>query len=179
MTPRKYLATLASAGVIALIVAGCGSGGGGSSTSSAKPASSSSGPTVTAASTSLGKIVTDGQGRTLYRFAKDTGMQSNCTGACASNWPPFTATSKPAALSGVPASAIRLVKRSDGAKQVALDGHPLYYFAGDQSAGQTNGQGADEFGGKWFTVGPSGSQVTTAPKSSSSGSSTGGGGYAY
>jgi predicted lipoprotein with Yx(FWY)xxD motif len=106
-------------------------------------------------------------------------MQSHCTGACATNWPPFTATSKPAAGSGVSASAIRLVKRSDGGKQVTLDGHPLYYFSGDQSAGQTNGQGVDEFGAKWFTVGPSGSKVTAVPKSSSGTSSTGGGGYAY
>jgi predicted lipoprotein with Yx(FWY)xxD motif len=126
-------------------------------------------------SNALGTILTDSQGRTLYRFAKDTGMKSNCTGACASNWPPFTAKSKPAPGSGISTSAIRLVTRSDGAKQVTLDGHPLYYFSGDQSAGQTNGQGVDEFGGKWFTVGPSGSQVTTAPKASS----TSGGGYAY
>ena len=90
-----------------------------------------------------------------------------------------TASSKPALGSGVSSGAVRLVKRSDGANQVTLDGHPLYYFSGDQSAGQTNGQGVDEFGAKWFTVGPSGSQVTTAPKSSSGTSSTGGGGYAY
>jgi predicted lipoprotein with Yx(FWY)xxD motif len=177
MTPRKSLATLASAAVIALVVAGCGSSGGSSSSSSAKPASST-GSSVMAASTPLGKIITDSQGRTLYRFGADTGMQSNCTGACSSNWPPFTATSKPALGSGLSAGAITLVKRSDGAKQVTLDGHPLYYFSGDQSAGQTNGQGVDEFGGKWFTVGPSGSQVTTAPKASGN-SSTSGGGYGY
>ncbi len=172
MTP-KYIATLASAGVIALVVAGCGSSGGSSSSGSS---SASAGPTVTAATSSLGKIITDGQGRTLYQFAKDTGMQSNCNGACASNWPPFTAKSKPAAGSGVSASAIRLVKRSDGARQVTLDGHPLYYFSGDQSAGQTNGQGLDNFGAKWWTVGPSGAKVTAAPKSSSGG---GGSGFAY
>jgi hypothetical protein len=68
------------------------------------------------------------------------------------------------------------VKRADGSKQVTLDGHPLYYFAGDQSAGQLNGQGVDEFGAKWFTVAPTGASVTGAVKSSSS---SGGGGYAY
>ncbi len=181
MTPRKTLATLASAAVIALIVAGCGSGG--SSSSSAKPsASSSSGTSVMAASTSLGKIVTDSQGRTLYLFAHDTGMKSTCTGACASNWPPFTAKSKPAVSGGVSGSDVSLVKRTDGSKQVTLGGHPLYYFSGDQSAGQTNGQGVDEFGAKWFTVAPSGTMVTAAPKSaanSSSSSSSGGGGYSY
>jgi predicted lipoprotein with Yx(FWY)xxD motif len=167
----KYIATLASAGVIALVVAGCGSSSGGGSSS--KPSSSSAGPMVTASSSSLGKIITDGQGRTLYQFAKDTGMQSNCTGTCASLWPPFTASGKPAAGSGVTASAIKLVKRSDGAKQVTLDGHPLYFFSGDKSAGQTNGQGLNDFGAKWFTTGPSGATVTGAPKSS------GGGGYGF
>lgn len=180
MTPRKYLATLASAGVIALIVAGCG-GSGGSSSSSAKPAASSSGASVMSASTSLGKIITDSQGRTLYLFSHDTGKKSTCTGACASNWPPFTAASKPAASGGISAGALTLVKRSDGSKQVTLNGHPLYYFAGDQSAGQTNGQGVDEFGAEWWTVGPSGTKVTVAPKSStsSSSSSSSGGGYSY
>jgi predicted lipoprotein with Yx(FWY)xxD motif len=177
---RKHIATLASVGVIALIIAGCGSGGGGSSSSSAKPtASSSSGTSVMGASTSLGKIITDGQGRTLYLFSKDTGMSSTCSGACASNWPPFTAGSKPAVGGGVPASAIRLVKRSDGTKQVTLDGHPLYFFAGDQSAGQINGQGVNEFGAKWWTVAPTGTKVTAAPKSSNTPSSSGGGGYSY
>jgi predicted lipoprotein with Yx(FWY)xxD motif len=161
--------------VIALVIAGCGSSGGSSSNS---PSSSNAGPTVTAASSSLGRIITDGQGRTLYQFAKDTGMSSNCTGTCASLWPPFTASSKPAAGSGVTANAIKLVKRSDGAKQVTLGGHPLYYFSGDKSAGQTNGQGLNDFGAKWFTTGPSGAKVTAAAKSSG-GSSGGGYGFSY
>src|SRR5947207_3255509 len=98
---RKFVATLASAGAIALIVAGCGGGGGSSSSSATPAASSSSGPTVTAATTSLGKIVTDGKGRTLYVFAKDTSPKSMCAGACTSNWPPYTASSKPAVGGGV------------------------------------------------------------------------------
>ena len=181
MTPRKTLATLASAAVIALIVAGCGSGG--SSSSSAMPsATPSSGAGVMAASTSLGKIVTDSKGRTLYLFTHDTGMKSTCTGACASEWLPFTAGSKPAVSGGIAGDAVSLVKRSDGSKQVTLNGHPLYYFVGDQAAGQTNGQGVNDFGAKWFTVAPSGTMVTAAPKSSASSStssSSGGGGYSY
>jgi predicted lipoprotein with Yx(FWY)xxD motif len=183
---RKHLATLASVGVIALIIAGCGSGGGGSSSGSAAPAASSSaGGGVSAASTSLGKIVVGPSGRTLYLFAKDSGTKSMCAGACASNWPPFTASSKPSAAGGIPAGSISLAKRADGAKQVTLDGHPLYYFAGDQAPGQLNGQGVNEFGGKWTTVAPSGTSVTGTAKSSSNssnssgGSSSSGGGYAY
>ena len=178
---RKRLAMLASVGVIALIIAGCGSGGGGSSSSSAAPAASS-GAGLSAASTSLGKIVVGPSGRTLYLFSKDSGKKSNCAGACASNWPPYTASSKPSA-SGISAGSISLVKRADGAKQVTLDGHPLYYFAGDQAAGQLNGQGVNAFGAKWFTVAPSGTSVTgtakSTSKSSGGGSSSSGGGYAY
>jgi predicted lipoprotein with Yx(FWY)xxD motif len=139
---------------------------------------------VSASNTSLGNIVVDGKGRTLYLFAKDAGKTSTCSGACTSNWPPFTATSKPTAGTGVSAGAITLVKQADGSKQVELDGHPLYYFQGDQSAGQVNGQGVDEFGAKWWAVAPSGSKVTSAAKSSSSSASSstssgGSGGYAY
>jgi predicted lipoprotein with Yx(FWY)xxD motif len=137
---------------------------------------------VTAANTSLGTIVTDNKGRTLYLFAKDTGTKSTCSGACASNWPPYTASSKPAAGSGVKAGAITLVKQADGSMQVELAGHPLYYYAGDQSAGQMNGQGQDAFGAKWWAVAPSGTQVTAAAKSSGGSSTTGGsggGGYSY
>ena len=170
---RKYFAAAASAAAVALAIAGCGAGGGGNS-SSTPAAASTSGPAVNANNSALGTIVTDAKGRTLYQFAKDTGPMSNCTGACISEWPPFTATSKPAAGGGVSAGDIKLVKRSDGAMQVVLDGHPLYYFSGDQSAGQVNGQGVSDFGAKWFAVGPSGTQVTAAAKSSSSG-----GGYSY
>jgi predicted lipoprotein with Yx(FWY)xxD motif len=180
---RKYLATLASVGAVALVVAGCGGGGNGGGSKPA--ASSSSGPSVSSASTSLGTILVDGKGRTLYVFAKDKGMKSTCAGACATNWPPFTATSKPAAGGGVSTGAISLVKRSDGTRQVALNGHPLYYFTGDQAAGQLNGQGVSEFGAKWFAVAPSGSSVKGSAKSSAgssgsgSSSSSGGGGYSY
>jgi predicted lipoprotein with Yx(FWY)xxD motif len=173
MTP-KYLAALASVAAAALAIAGCGGGGGGNS-SSTPAAASTSGLAVNASNTPLGKIVTDGKGRTLYLFTKDSGMTSTCTGACASEWLPFTATSKPAAGNGV-SGTVTLVKRADGVKQVALNGHPLYYFVGDQSAGQANGQGVDDFGAKWFAVGPSGAQVTAAAKSTSS---SGGGGYSY
>jgi hypothetical protein len=59
-----------------------------------------------------------------------------------------------------------------------IDGHPLYFFQGDQSAGQLNGQGLDAFGAKWFIVSPSGKSVTgSASSSSSSGSTTRGYGY--
>jgi predicted lipoprotein with Yx(FWY)xxD motif len=171
---RARLATVTSIGVVALAAAGCGSsssGGSSSAGASSAPASSSSGPMVVAKSTSLGTILTDGGGRTLYLFQKDTGPKSTCSGACASNWPPFTATSKPAVSGGASAGDLTLVKRSDGKMQVTYKGHPLYFFSGDQSAGQTNGQAVNAFGAEWYVLSPAGAKVQK--KSSSSSSSSG------
>jgi predicted lipoprotein with Yx(FWY)xxD motif len=183
MTRKQLTTAIASVGVIALVVAGCGSSGGGKSSASSTPAaaaSSTTAATVNGTTTSLGKIITNGQGRTLYVFAGDTGPASMCSGACATNWPPYLATKKPAGGGGVSAGSITLVKRADGKKQVALGGHPLYYFAGDQASGQMNGQGVDEFGAKWWAVAPSGTSVMAAAKSSGgSGGSSSGNSYAY
>jgi predicted lipoprotein with Yx(FWY)xxD motif len=150
----------------AFVIAGCGG-------STSTPAASSK-PMLTTSKTTLGSVLVDGAGRTLYLFAKDTGPKSTCSGGCAADWPPFTATSKPKAGDVLTAGAISLVKRSDGSRQVAIDGHPLYRYAGDGSAGQLNGQGLDAFGAKWFVVAPSGKAVTRSAPSSSSGH-----GYGY
>jgi predicted lipoprotein with Yx(FWY)xxD motif len=98
----------------------------------------------------LGTILTDSDGRTLYRFTDDIGSQSTCVDKCAQNWPPFTTPDTPSLASGIPGS-IGLTTRPDGVKQVMYDGHPLYYFAKDTKPGDTNGQG---IGGKWFVVQP-------------------------
>jgi predicted lipoprotein with Yx(FWY)xxD motif len=176
---RMLLAT--SLGVAAVAAAGCGAAASGNGTTAAssgmKPASQSAATTVTTAKTPVGTVVVGGDGRTLYMFAKDTGPKSTCSGACATDWPPLTASSKPAAGIGVTASALSLVKRGDGSRQVVLNGHPLYFFSGDQAAGQVNGQGVDAFGAKWFTVSPSGGRITVSAPSG--GTSTTRGGYGY
>jgi predicted lipoprotein with Yx(FWY)xxD motif/uncharacterized cupredoxin-like copper-binding protein len=99
----------------------------------------------------LGTILTDPKGMTLYQFAKDTTQgQSSCTDQCAQNWPPFTATepfSMPAEMTG----ELSTIQRTDGSTQVAYNGIPLYHFAKDTAAGQTNGQ---EVGDVWYVVAP-------------------------
>src|SRR5215475_6862899 len=65
----------------------------------------------------LGKILVNSQGQTLYLFAKDTKNHSNCAGGCAQFWPPAAATGTPKAGSGVNASMLSTVKRSDGSTQ--------------------------------------------------------------
>ena len=112
-----------------------------------------------ATSTSLGMILVDGSGRTLYLFEKD---QSACAGACAAAWPVDQSSGTPKAGSGVKASMLGTIKRSDNTTQVTYNQHPLYYYQGDSGPGQHNGQGVDAFGAKWFVVNPAGGAVTGA-----------------
>jgi predicted lipoprotein with Yx(FWY)xxD motif len=109
---------------------------------------------------SAGTFLTNGSGRTVYLWAKDGMNMSDCSGACASAWPPVPATGTLTAAGSAKASDLGTITRSDGTKQVTYDGHPLYYFVGDSAAGQTNGQGSDNFGAKWWLVAPSGAQIT-------------------
>ena len=128
---------------------------------------------------SAGTFLTDGSGRAVYMFAKDGTDKSACDGACASAWPPVTTSGSPVASGGAKSSDLGTLTRSDGTKQVTYDGHALYYFAGDSSAGQTNGQGVNGFGAKWWLVAPSGAIITgtgagAAPGSSPTASKAGG-----
>jgi hypothetical protein len=66
------------------------------------------------------------------------------------------------AADGAKAADLGTITRSDGSKQVTYLGHPLYYFAGDSGPGQTNGQGSNGFGAKWWLVAPAGTKITVA-----------------
>jgi predicted lipoprotein with Yx(FWY)xxD motif len=133
--------------------------------SSSSSASTSGGTVITTASASGGTFLTDGSGKAVYLWVKDTGSTSNCTGACAGAWPPVTTTGTPTASGGAKASDLGTITRSDGTKQVTYDGHPLYYFAGDSGPGTASGQGSDSFGAKWWLVTPAGSDVTASVSS--------------
>ena len=166
MSTRSILA----AGLVALavVVAGCGSSGGGgggggyggsSSSANATAPSPGGGPSVKLASTKLGNVLVDAQGRTLYLFEADKGPMSACDGACASVWPPLMTTGKPTAGRGVTASKLGTTKRSDGATEVTYNGHPLYTYAGDSAPGQTSGQGLDDYGAEWYVLSASGNKI--------------------
>jgi predicted lipoprotein with Yx(FWY)xxD motif len=117
--------------------------------------------TVNTRHTSLGTILVDAKGRTLYLFQKDKTTRSTCSGACATNWPPTTVHGKPKAGGGVAASRLGTSKRSDGRTQVTYGGHPLYTFLGDgNKPGATKGQGFNAFGARWFVVGTNGKAIT-------------------
>jgi predicted lipoprotein with Yx(FWY)xxD motif len=176
---KKHACACVLAALLALpLLAGCGGSSSNASSGSTGAATSttpSSGATVKTASTDLGTILVDGQGKTVYLFERDRGPQSTCNGQCLANWPAVTADGKPQAAGGVSASKLGTSRRGDGTTQVTYAGHPLYYFAGDSSAGDTNGQGVDAFGARWYVLGSSGAAVT----GQQTGSGSSGGGYSY
>jgi predicted lipoprotein with Yx(FWY)xxD motif len=94
---------------------------------------------VSVRSTSLGSVLVDSRGHTLYAFDLDKGTKSNCIGVCAANWFPFLTTAKPLTAGGVSAAKIGLAKRAGGKWQVMFSGHLLYFFSGDNAAGQVRG----------------------------------------
>jgi predicted lipoprotein with Yx(FWY)xxD motif len=145
--------------------------------SGAKGATVSAAPKTTVVktrTTKYGQILVDTQGRTLYLFEKDNGMSSTCSGSCASYWPPVPVAGRPQASGGAMASSIAVLTRSGGQKQLTYAGNPLYYFVGDHKAGQTTGQGIDQFGAKWYVLDPTGAAVTSAPSTSQQGGGYGG-----
>ncbi len=177
--PVKLGIPLASA----LLATACGSAAASSPSSAPAAGSSASastaGTVISTQAGSAGAFLTAGSGRAVYLWAKDGMNMSACTGACAAAWPPVPATGTLTATGGAKASDLGTITRSDGTKQVTYDGHPLYYFVGDSAAGQTNGQGSDNFGAKWWLVASSGAKITAsdtaaaaaapAPSSSSAG----------
>jgi predicted lipoprotein with Yx(FWY)xxD motif len=160
----------------ALLAAACGSStssstAGTSTGAAAGSSSSSSTGTAMVISTktgSAGTYLTDGSGRAVYLWVKDPSGKSVCDGACAGAWPPVTTTGTPTVSGSAVAADLGTLTRSDGTKQVTYDGHALYYFAGDSSAGMTAGQGLDGFGAKWWLVNPAGASLTAASGSGSS-----------
>jgi predicted lipoprotein with Yx(FWY)xxD motif len=122
------------------------------------------GPIVSTASTSLGRVLVDSRGHTLYLFGKDKNGKSACTGMCATFWPPLIAAGKPRVAGGAKASLLGTTKRADGRLQVTYNRHPLYTFVKDKQKGQTNGEGLTAFGGQWNAVSPAGAKVVRQAK---------------
>ena len=112
--------------------------------------------------TSLGKVIVDSKKRTLYMLTADGKNSSSCSGQCAVNWPPALAPKKPTLVKALKRTKLKVIRRSDGAKQLAYAGHPLYRFVGDSKPGDVNGEGVNAFGGLWYVLSKSGAAVTGA-----------------
>jgi len=155
----KHKLFLSAAFALALVLAACGPISYGAPAATQAPAPASSGPMVMVSQKEgLGSFLADSRGMTLYLFLNDSPNTSNCSGGCAQNWPPFTVNGKPAAGEGVNASLLGTIQRSDGSTQATYNGWPLYYFAGDKQAGDTNGQGVKNV---WYAISPAGEKVET------------------
>lgn len=176
----------------ALTVSACASSGSSTATTANTPAaggnSSSSAPAAAGGSTVSQKtignqqVLVDSNGMTLYWFVPDTSSKSNCSGQCATYWPPVKGPVT--AGSGV-TGTLGTITRSDGTKQATYLGHPLYTYVGDKGPGQNKGNGLNISGGLWWEMTVSGSTppanagaaATSSPKSTAT--SGGGGGYGY
>jgi len=102
----------------------------------------------------LGDILVDADGMTLYAYANDTEGASTCNDQCATAWPPYLADATDSG-DGVTAE-LSVIERDDGDMQIAANGQPLYYFAGDAAPGDANGQGTLDV---WHVVDPAGEIV--------------------
>ena len=165
-------------GLIALLAA-CTSGGGTSPSAAVAPteapsqaapsAAASEAPseappsvaadaTIDLATNPLGEIIVDADGMSLYGFTPDTAGESTCYDDCATAWPPLLVADgeTPVAGAGLDAAKLTTVDRTDGTKQVKYGDWPLYYFANDAAAGDTNGQGLGE---KWYVVDAAGELI--------------------
>lgn len=114
---------------------------------------------VEIAQSSLGPILTDQNGRTLYAFTKDKDGTSSCTGQCIATWPALTSRKPFIAGTGTDKALLSQTDRTEGTTQATYGAWPLYYYVGDVEPGDVDGQGVD---GVWFVVGADGKLIKTA-----------------
>ena len=111
---------------------------------------------VDVSQSTLGRVLVDGTGYTLYAFAPDANGTTNCVDpTCTATWPPVTGTAiAVSAEAGSGAGGLfKLITRPDGLKQLAVAGRPVYHYRDDTKPGDTTGQGV---GGQWYIVNPDG-----------------------
>lgn len=185
MKYRPHLATAALVVVSGAAILGCGSSSKSQQTtasSSATPASSTAAATtdVKTASTSLGTVLVDSKGMTLYHLTAEKNGKFICTtGACVGLWHPLLTHGGQRPHGSV--GSLSTVQRPDGAMQITYKGQPLYTFVQDTSAGSTKGQGFKDVG-TWTVIKTKSASApaTPAPAQPSTSTSSGdSGGYGY
>jgi predicted lipoprotein with Yx(FWY)xxD motif len=154
----------------ALLLSGCASGdedspaapGTAATTAPAETSAAASSPAASTADlmtgeSSLGTIVVDGEGMSLYYFTKDTKdtKVSACTGGCLEAWPIATTTNDTPVVEGV-TGEVGTIDSPDGKKHLTLNGMPLYYWAKDTKPGDVTGQGVNDV---WYVVTPAGEMI--------------------
>jgi len=153
---RQRTAALAAA--LALLMAACGGDDGADATAGAvaesDAADDAAGAGIELASSGLGEIIVDAAGHTLYLFVPDAQSDSTCYDQCETNWPPAGEVVTVGA--GLDASLLGSTERTNGDAQATYNGWPLYYFANDTAAGDTNGQG---LGDAWYVIDATGNAI--------------------
>ncbi|MEX0869640.1 MAG: hypothetical protein WD011_08200 [Nitriliruptoraceae bacterium] len=115
--------------------------------------------------TSLGSIIVDADGHTLYIFEPDEQGPSTCTGGCAASWPPHTIDGEPVLGAEVDATLVGTAERDDGTQQLTYDGWPLYRWVSDSAPGDVTGQGVQDV---WWVIAPDGTVIRDAEAAAAS-----------
>ncbi len=122
----------------------------------ARTAANAGGSSVKISQSSLGPILTDQAGRTLYAFTNDKNGTSSCAGTCIATWPALAGGKAVAASAGARTALLGGTKRAEGTVQATYGAWPLYYYAGDVTPGDVDGQGVDDV---WYAVGADGKLI--------------------
>jgi predicted lipoprotein with Yx(FWY)xxD motif len=158
-------ALLAVGAVSALTLSACGSSSYTAAPQAAAPSGTTSAHGFHVASTSLGRVVVDAQGRTVYMLTADSMNHATCDAGCQQYWPPAPTGHGSGVTAKVAATAL-----PGGGSTATVGGRPVYTYSGDQNAGDVNGEGVNEFGGTWYAISPTGTPVTQAGAAGSSSS---------
>lgn len=184
MSGSTFTVRLLGATAVLMLAAACGS----SSATPASTATPGAGTSATTsapggvrgvATTSLGPVLVDGKGFTVYMLTADRSGHSTCSSQCLQYWPlvPAPAGAGGPAVQGISAP-LATTKATSGASMATAGGWPLYTFVKDKAPGDAAGEGVKTFGGTWYAVSPSGTAVM-APAKTAPATSSGGGGYGY
>jgi len=163
----RTISTLSAGLAAAAVLAACSSS-----------SNSGGGSALATHRTSVGTVLADASGKTLYTAEQEADGTIRCTGACLQFWKPVTGTSTSAP--SVVSATIATTKRSDGPTQLTYNGAPLYTFVEDTSPGDAKGNDfKDAFGSNHFTWHAVIVTPSTGGASTSSGGGYGGGGGGY
>jgi predicted lipoprotein with Yx(FWY)xxD motif len=140
----------------------------------ATPTTSSTTPTAASPATkavslsvrtlpTVGAVLVNAEGHTLYTFAPDQHSKVTCVSSCAAVWPPLKLASGETAAGSpqMKASLLNSDPDPEGGSVVTYAGWPLYTYAADGAAGQDTGQAIEANGGHWYVIAPSGKVITT------------------
>jgi predicted lipoprotein with Yx(FWY)xxD motif len=158
---RSALTVRLLAAATLLLTSACGST---TTTPTASPTTTTSGAPASGgvlgvAKTSLGSVLVDSRGMTVYVLTADAPGQSTCSALCLDKWPLVSAPAGD--VTSVPgvSALLGVTKATSGASMLTAGGSPLYTYSGDSAPGDTHGEGIEAYGGKWYAVSPSGVAV--------------------